>query len=76
MNDLWAVRLQPSGAVNTVGDEREAHKLAKKMTPCDGVTSGEVLHHEGHDGWVMRARYLPDQFDSEGRFIEDPVGRG
>jgi hypothetical protein len=66
----WAVRLQPSGTVNTVADAKAAHDLAREMAVCDGVTAAEVVHAEpGASGWKLTARYTPDQFSEDGSFI-------
>jgi len=66
MNDMWAVRLQPTGATNSVSEGgRAAHVLAQKMAVTDGTTAAEVLHLED-GGWVMRCRYTPEQFDAAG----------
>lgn len=57
---VWAVRLQPSGALNTSGDEPAAHKLAQEMCECDGVTAAEVVSlSSDQTGWQLRSRYEP-----------------
>lgn len=69
MSDMWAVKLLPWGATNSVAEgERAAHLLAQKMVVTDGTTAAEVLHLED-GGWVMRCRYLPEQFDAAGNLL-------
>jgi hypothetical protein len=63
------MRLKPSGALNTVADLPEGHKLAREMAVCDGVEAAEVMRFVG-GRWELSARYTPDQFDSAGNFIE------
>ncbi len=71
MNDMWAVKLLPSGATNSVPEgKRAAHQLAQKMVVTDGTTAAEVLHLED-EGWVMRCRYLSEQFDSAGNLLTE-----
>ena len=69
MNDMWAVRVQPSGATNSVPEgQRAAHVLAQKMAVTGGTTAAEVMHLED-GGWVMRCRYLPENFGADGKLL-------